>query len=74
MSRRVRLTHKARRHMREAADWYRDKDAAIGAAWLDGLERAIQALQINAERCGLAHESDRFPYELREMYYGSGRK
>lgn len=74
MNRRVRLTARARRHMRQAADWYRDKDAAVGAAWLDGLERTLQSLQVSAERCGLARESDRFPYELRELYYGSGRK
>ena len=74
MRRRVRLTVKARQQLHKAADWYRDKDSSVGAAWLDGFERRIESLSENPERCGLARESDQFPHELRELYYGSGRK
>lgn len=58
------------------AGWYAKKSGSIevGLKWHDGVSTAIQSLKHNPERCGLAHESDAFPFDLRELLYGSGRR
>ena len=58
------------------AAWYANTsgEIEIGLKWHDGVLALIQSLKDNPQRFGLAHESDEFPYELREMLYGSGRR
>jgi hypothetical protein len=34
----------------------------------------LDSLEENPQRYGFAHESDLFPFEIREVLYGSGRK
>jgi plasmid stabilization system protein ParE len=73
--REVLITTRAERELREASRWYIERaPAAVAAKWFDGALKAILSLSKNPERCGLAHESDEFPFELRELLYGSGRK
>jgi hypothetical protein len=39
-----------------------------------GFEDAIASLERSPDRCPIARENERFPYELRELLYGSGRR
>ena len=40
--------------------------------WYAGFSEAIAGLAENPERCPLAPENGRFPYEIREQHYGLG--
>ena len=41
---------------------------------MNKLERRLQSLVHAPTRCALAAENDQFPFELRELLYGAGRK
>lgn len=71
---RVRISDRAERQLDKAVRWYSDHDPAVGAEWLAGFRTALKSLSRNPERCGLARETDRFPFDLRELLYGSGRR
>lgn len=70
----VTLTRKASRELHKVADWYDNERAGLGERWLRGMRRAISSLSKNPDRFGLAHESDLFEYDLRELYYGVARR
>ena len=66
---------RAHRQLYEAASWwaqYRSPEQA--SRWLDGFEQALASLEDNPERCGLAPENDAFPFPLRQLLYGLGKK
>ncbi len=72
MSFRVILTARACRDRDAAFDWYAEHYSLDFAdRWYAGLQEAVRSLSENPERCGLAHENDRFPFELRELRYGA---
>jgi len=66
----------ATQEMLEIADWYarRAQSRSIGDAWYNGISDVIQTLCDSPDRHPLARESHRFPFELRELHYGSGRR
>ena len=74
MAYRVRISDRAERQLDKAAQWYSDHDPTVGAEWLIGFRAALKSLSGNPERCGLAFETDRFSFDLRELLYGSGRQ
>lgn len=74
MSRPVFLTRNAERQLLVAADWYAQHDRQVADDWFNGLVAALDALATHAERFSLARENDEFPFELREMLYGLGRR
>jgi plasmid stabilization system protein ParE len=74
MSRQVYLTRKAELQLHSAADWYAQHNRQVADDWFNGLVATLDALTSNAERFPLARENDDFPFELREMLYGSGRR
>jgi plasmid stabilization system protein ParE len=59
-----------------AARWYASTSGSMQLAieWHDGFLARLKSLEANPERCGLSAESDNLPFEIREIYYGSGRK
>ena len=59
-----------------ACQWYRQQaqSADVANQWLSGIQDAIESLSSNPHRCSIAHEDGHFPYELRELLYGSGRR
>jgi hypothetical protein len=59
-----------------ASNWYAKKSGSVALAerWQDGFLELLESLSINPERFGLAHESDFFDDEVRELLYGSGRR
>lgn len=76
MSVTVEIAPRALQQLREAAEWYRERSHsdALAIAWLDGFIELLLSLQIDPERHPLARESRRFPVDVREVHYGSGRK
>lgn len=70
----VRITRPGLEHIGHEANWYSDQNEEIGRAWYQGVRAAIESLSDNPDRFGLAHESEEFPFELREILYGLGRR
>lgn len=74
MKYRVILTIRARNNFNAAYLWYRNQSSEVADRWYRGLRNAIRRLSQNPDRFPLAAEDDTFPYPLREMLYGLGRK
>lgn len=70
------LSLAARQQLEAAAEWYRERSGSTQVAenWHSGFVAAINSLGQNPLRCGIIAESRRFPFELRELLYGSGRR
>jgi plasmid stabilization system protein ParE len=70
------LSGRAERELNEATAWYvrRSQSDEIGRRWHEGFVELIEGLCVAPERHSLAHESSEFPFELREVHYGSGRR
>ena len=69
----VLITNRAERQLNEAADWIARSAPVAADRWFNGFVAAMLGLENNPERCGLAHESPNFPYELRQLLYGRRR-
>jgi plasmid stabilization system protein ParE len=75
MNYRIELAATAKADIRSQAHWLFDQVSPAAAdKWLDGLYKAIDALQIGPSRCPVAAESDKFPEEIRELFYGRSGK
>ncbi len=74
MKYRVILTIRARNNFDAAYLWYRKQSSEVADRWYRGLRVAMRRLNQDPERFPLADENDTFPYPLREMPYGLGRK
>ncbi len=71
----VNLTHRAGRELEGAADWWAAHRSANQAAdWYAGFSASIESLAEDPERCPLAPEDGRFPYEIRDLHYGLGSR
>ena len=68
---RVETTPSAEREAQAILEWLLDQQAGdTGLRWFLNLEQAIQSLSHFPERCSLAPENDRFPFEVRQLLYG----
>ncbi len=74
MKYRVLLTDRAANQLDAAYHWYQDHAAHAVTRWYRGLRDAIRGLSEQPDRFPLARESETFPYPLREMPYGVGRR
>ena len=75
MTYRVVFTQRASDEFDAAADWWAEHRSAQQAArWYAGFSDAIASLCDLPERCSLARENGRFPYEIRELHYGLGSR
>ena len=75
MTNRIVFTRRAARELEGAADWWAaHRSPSQAARWYAGFSEALASLSRNPERCPLASENGRFPYEIREMYYGLGSR
>ena len=70
----VRVTRRADREIDRISGWYDQNAVQLGQRWANGIREAIASLAENPERCGLDHELDDFGFDVRELYYGVGRK
>ena len=41
-----------------------------GVRWFSGMQKAIASLETFPQRCSLAPENSRFPFEVRQLLYG----
>jgi len=75
MSRQVLLTDRAHGDLLEACAWWAENRSPQQAhRWYDGFAKAIRSLATDPERYPLAPENDAFPYEVRQLNYGVGRR
>jgi plasmid stabilization system protein ParE len=52
-------------------EWLMSQGAGhAGIEWFLELERAVESLALFPERCALAPERSRFPFEVRQLLYG----
>jgi plasmid stabilization system protein ParE len=71
MTFRVETTPAAEGEAQAILEWLLDQQAGeAGLRWFLNLEQAIQSLTRFPERCSLAPENDRFPFEVRQLLYG----
>ncbi|MEZ6121302.1 MAG: hypothetical protein R3C28_32760 [Pirellulaceae bacterium] len=57
----------AEQQLRDAAAWYQQEAPHVADAWFNGFVTAIASLEVLPRRCGLAPESESFPFELRQL-------
>ena len=71
----VLITPRAEREAQSNHDWWAENRSVEQAArWYDEFLRVALSLERNPERHVIAAENDRFPYELRQLNFGIGRK
>jgi plasmid stabilization system protein ParE len=71
MAYRVETTARAERDADRLLGWLRAQRAGeTGLRWFLGLEKAIDSLAEMPERCALAPENERVPFEVRHLLYG----
>ena len=71
MTFRVELSAQAESDAEAILDWLQSQHAGeTGIRWFLALEEAINSLARFPERCRLAPESARFPFEVRQLLYG----
>jgi plasmid stabilization system protein ParE len=71
MAFRVEITEEAQRDIVSILDWLIAEQAAeTGLQWFQRLEKAIASLSELPQRCPIAPESERFPFEVRHLLYG----
>jgi hypothetical protein len=46
----------------------------VATAWYDGFLDELETLEQNPRRGSIAAENELFDFELRELYYGSGKR
>lgn len=70
----VKLTSRAEIDYQQACAWYSERSTQAAEKWYEDLQSALDSLKQNPERCPLADENSRFPIELRQLNFGSGRR
>ena len=70
----VLFVQRAERNIVAALTWYQKNAPEVSARWHKSLNLALRRLRENPERFPLAHESEAFPYRLRQMLFGAGRR
>ncbi len=73
MSFEVLVTERASQELHQAADWIAKDAPETANRWFNGFVTAISTLDENPQRCSLARENRRFPFELRQLLYGRRR-
>ena len=71
----VALTEKAQAQLEAAYAWWAEHHSIEQAArWYDAFAGALVTLADNPQRCARSAESPNFPYEIRDLHFGLGRK
>jgi plasmid stabilization system protein ParE len=68
------LTDEADQNVRATVGWYASRSQEAANRWYWGLLHALTSLEQNPQRCPASNESARFPVELKQLLYGSGRR
>ena len=71
----VRITALAEEDIQQNFIWWRDnRDPDQAAEWYESIYPAINSLSQMPRRCAFAREQDMYSGELRQLYFGIGRK
>jgi plasmid stabilization system protein ParE len=71
MTFRVEISKQAERDAESILEWLLNQHTGqAGIEWFLQLDDAFQSLSQFPERCSLAPESTRFPFEVRQLLYG----
>ncbi len=69
----VRITPRASDDLEAAARWwFNNRSADQAFRWYQGFLDQLESLDEMPERCPLARENPRVPFDLRELHYGLG--
>jgi plasmid stabilization system protein ParE len=69
---RVNLTAAAKQDARKILVWLRSQQSGeTGLRWFRGMQKAIESLNELPFRCALSPEARDFPFEVRQLLYGS---
>lgn len=69
------LTVRAEAELQEAHAWWSaHRSPAQADRWYTGFVRQLLTLETDPERHPYAPENEFFPYELRQLHYGLGRR
>ncbi|MEZ6147605.1 MAG: type II toxin-antitoxin system RelE/ParE family toxin [Planctomycetaceae bacterium] len=69
------MTPQASHELEGMADWWAENRFREQAGrWYTGISDEIDRLSENPQRWALSKESDDFPFELRELHFGLGRR
>ena len=68
------LTDEADRNARSIIAWYTERSQAAADRWYAKFTTAIATLARNPEQFAFARENPRFPFELRQVNFGGGRR
>jgi plasmid stabilization system protein ParE len=73
---RLKFTKEAADSLLTIARWYAESShsLAVATGWYDGFLDELDRLEKNPWLGSIAPENDLFDFELREFYYGSGRR
>jgi plasmid stabilization system protein ParE len=76
MKYRLRITGEAAHRLFAIAKWYAETSLSLELAttWYDGFLDELEKLRQEPLRGSLAAENHLFDFELRELYYGSGKR
>lgn len=76
MKYRLRITDEAADRLLSIAKWYAEtsQSLSIAVVWYDGFLDTLEKLKDDPLRGVVAAENNLFEFELREIYYGSGRR
>ena len=71
----VRITQTAEEDIQRSFEWWRgNRDPDQAAQWYDSIYPAINSLSQMPRRCAFARDQDMYSGELRQLYFGIGRK
>jgi len=68
------LSDRALSQLDAACSWYSENASHVATDWYNGFLDALQGLEENPERFGLARENKAFPVEIRQLLFGVGRR
>jgi plasmid stabilization system protein ParE len=70
----VLFVRRAERNILETLTWYQKHAPEVSQRWHSSLNAALRRLRENPDRFPLARETVTFPYQLREVLFGAGRR
>ena len=75
MTREVLIIMRAQQEAQSIHDWWsKQRSPEQAARWYEEFWKCALSLETNSERCASAAENGRFPYELRQLNFGLGRR
>jgi plasmid stabilization system protein ParE len=66
---------RAEREAQTNRDWWAaNRSLEQATRWYEEFSKSVLSLEQNPDRCALAAETEHFPYKVRQLNFGIGRK